>query len=321
MPRSALRLLPLLSLLQALTALAPAPALRAQEPMAITLETLPYPHPVAHLPVTRMGEDLRMAYMDVAPSGTANGRTVVLLHGYNFFGEYWGSTIEVLRREGYRVVVPDQVGFGRSSKPVLPYSFHQMAADTRALLESLGVQQATVIGHSMGGMLATRFALMYPEMTRQLVLLNMIGMTDSRLTSQWRSTEDRYRGLLNQTDAQIRAGQERYYVNWRPEFEKYVDVHTRWRHGAEWPRFAMVRALTGQMLYEQPVAHEFHAVRVPTLVIGGAQDGPDFPGQARAVAGAIPDARLVILEDAGHNPHLEIPDRLFPELVRFLAGG
>ncbi len=315
------RLRSLLPLLTLPLLMAPPEGVRAQEPMAITLETLPYPHPLAYMPLKRMGEDVRMAYMDVAPAGTPNGRTVVLLHGYNFFGEYWASTIDVLRREGYRVVVPDQVGFGRSSKPIVPYSFHQMAADTRALLESLGVSEATVVGHSMGGMLATRFALMFPEMTRQLVLLNMIGMTDSRLSSTWRSTEDRYQGLLNQTDAQIRAGQERYYVNWRPEFEKYVEVHTRWRHGAEWPRFAMVRALTGQMLYEQPVAHEFHAVRVPTLVIGGAQDGPDFPGQARAVADAVPDSRLVLFDGVGHNPHLEAPERLFPELLGFLAGG
>jgi pimeloyl-ACP methyl ester carboxylesterase len=93
-----------------------------------------------------------MAYMDVPPDATPNGRTVVLLHGMNFGGFYFGRPIEVLRKEGFRVVVPDQIGFGRSSKPVIPYSFHDMAQNTRKLLESLGIARAAVVGHSMGGM-------------------------------------------------------------------------------------------------------------------------------------------------------------------------
>ena len=288
------------------------------EPMSITLDNLPYPHPVHHLPLTMGGEDVRMAYMDVHPRSAANGRTVVLLHGYNFFGEYWAGTIAALRNRGFRVVVPDQIGFGRSSKPIGYYSFHQMAAHTKALLDHLGVEEAAVVGHSMGGMLATRFALMYQESTTHLVLVNMVGMEDSRILRPWRSLEEVYQGILNRTDESVRAGQERYYVEWRPEFEKYVQVHLRWALSAEWPRFAMVRALTSQMMYEQPVVHEFPWVEVPTYILGGAEDGPRFRDIAGGVAEAIPGARIHLLDDVGHNPHLEAPDRFFPELIRFL---
>src|SRR5437870_7724881 len=100
-----------------------------------TLEDVPYPYPVHHLALTLYGRDARMAYMDVPPAGQPNGRTVVLLHGMNFYGEYWSSTIEVLRKEGFRVVVPDQVGFGRSTKPIMPYTLSDMALNTRKLLE------------------------------------------------------------------------------------------------------------------------------------------------------------------------------------------
>ena len=72
------------------------------------------------MPLTLYGQDIRLAYMDVAPQGTPNGRTVVLFHGMNFAGFYWGGPIDALRKEGYRVVVPDQIGFGRSSKPIMP---------------------------------------------------------------------------------------------------------------------------------------------------------------------------------------------------------
>lgn len=104
------------------------------KPMSITLEDLPYPHPVSFLPLTMYGQDVRMAYMDVPPAGPANGRAVVLLHGM-IFGEYWAGTIDVLRNEGFRVVVPHQIGFGRSSKPIVPYTLHDMAANTRKLLQ------------------------------------------------------------------------------------------------------------------------------------------------------------------------------------------
>ena len=127
-------------------------------PGSITGEDIPYPYPSAYMPVMLYGQDLRMAYMDVAPMGQPNGRTVVLLHGNNFAGFYFGGLIDAIRREGFRVVVPDQIGYGRSSKPVIPYHFHDMARNTRQLLQRLNVSRVTVVGHSMGGMLAARFA-------------------------------------------------------------------------------------------------------------------------------------------------------------------
>src|SRR5882672_4652079 len=128
------------------------------KPGSITYDEIEYPYPVSYLPLTVYGQDVRMAYMDVPPAGQPNGRTVVLLHGMNFGGFYFGAPIEVLRNEGFRVVVPDQIGFGRSSKPIIPYNFHDMALNTRKLLQSLGIAKVSVVGHSMGGMLTARFA-------------------------------------------------------------------------------------------------------------------------------------------------------------------
>jgi pimeloyl-ACP methyl ester carboxylesterase len=93
---------------------------------------------------------LRMAYRDVAPTGTSNGKTVLLLHGKNFSGFYWEPTIEFLAHQGYRVIAPDQLGFGASSRPDIHYSFYQMAQNTKALLDHLGIQQVYLIAHSMG---------------------------------------------------------------------------------------------------------------------------------------------------------------------------
>src|SRR5262245_53036698 len=88
------------------------------KPGSITYDDIPYPYPVSYLPLTLYGQDVRMAYMDVPPAGAPNGRIVVLFHGMNFGGFYFGGPIEALRNEGFRVIVPDQIGFGRSSKPI-----------------------------------------------------------------------------------------------------------------------------------------------------------------------------------------------------------
>ena len=104
------------------------------KPGSIRYEDIAYPYPVSYLPLVLYGQDVRMAYMDVPPSGQPNGRTVVLFHGMNFGGFYFAGPIEALRKEGFRVVVPDQIGFGRSSKPIIPYNFHDMALNSRRLL-------------------------------------------------------------------------------------------------------------------------------------------------------------------------------------------
>src|SRR2546428_863870 len=79
------------------------------KPTSPTLEDVTYPYPVHYLSLAVYNRDVRMAYTDVPPTAQPNGKTVVLLHGMNFYGEYWSGTIEVLRKEGFRVVVPDQV--------------------------------------------------------------------------------------------------------------------------------------------------------------------------------------------------------------------
>src|SRR5580698_4993165 len=92
-------------------------------PLGIALESYPYPYPVHFLQFDMQGQLVRMAYMDISPSGPPNGQTVVLLHGKNFGGYYWDTVIHTLANAGYRVVVPDQIGWGKSSKPELHYSF------------------------------------------------------------------------------------------------------------------------------------------------------------------------------------------------------
>src|SRR5436190_4946061 len=97
--------------------LPPAPTPADVKPGSITCDECPYPYPSKYLDISVYSQDVRIAYMDVAPQGAANGHTVLLLHGNNFGGFYFKATIDGLTTEGFRVIAPDQIGYGRSSKP------------------------------------------------------------------------------------------------------------------------------------------------------------------------------------------------------------
>ncbi|MGD0233140.1 MAG: alpha/beta hydrolase [Syntrophorhabdales bacterium] len=306
-------------------------------PLSISMEGYPYPYPVGFLPLTIEGQDLRMAYMDVPPAMQPNGRSVVLMHGKNFFGAYWRETIDVLSKEGYRVVVPDQLGFGKSSRPNIHYSFHLFAANTKKLLDTLGIRQAAIVGHSMGGMVATRFALLYPDTTSALILENPIGLEDYRELVPYMSLEEAYQNELKASEEGIRNYIRSYFVTWKPEYEEYADVAIRMRKSGEYPRQALSSALTYQMIYEQPVCHEFPYVNAKTLLIIGQSDrtvvgkarmkkellpmAGNYPELGRKTAKLIPHATVVEVPNAGHIPRFEFPTLYHQELLRFLAKG
>jgi pimeloyl-ACP methyl ester carboxylesterase len=306
------------------------------QPLGIAMEEWPYPFPVKYFDLTFEGEPLRMAYMDVAPASPANGRAVLLLHGKNFYGSYWDNTIRTLNAAGYRVIVPDQIGFGKSSKPNLPYSFDWLAQNTLQLLDALGVQRVAVVGHSMGGMLAVRFARSYPQRTSHLVLENPIGLEDYRFKVPPQTTQQAYQSELNNIDVnKHRAFLRNYVVEWKPEiYERFVEARTRVALSGEYPRWAKAAALTFQMIYQQPVRHEFGLIQTPTLFVIGQHDrtylgrgsvSPEvaatmgqYPQLGRAAARDIPGSRLVELPDAGHIPHLETPQKFHNALLEFL---
>jgi pimeloyl-ACP methyl ester carboxylesterase len=289
-------------------------------PMSINLEDVPYPHPVLYHSFNLEGQDVRMAYMDVPARGAANGKSVILLHGMNFFGEAWTETIQILRGEGYRVIVPDQIGYGRSSKPVLHYSISTHAANTKRLLDHLGIKQTDMVTHSMGGMVASRFASSYPEMLGNLAMINQIGLTDARAQRPWREDAEMYKAALARDYGEIVRGMRAYYVNWKPEYMKYVKIHYGWIKSGDWPRMAMVRALQQQAIYADPVVDDWPRIKARTLVIGGEKDGADYPGGARRVADTVQNGQLVIIPSIGHNPQFEAPDKLYPPLLKFLKG-
>ncbi len=304
------------------------------------LDGFTYPHEVQRYRFKSQGSAVSMAYMDVKPETAANGRTAVLLHGRNFCSATWEKTISALSKSGFRVVAPDQIGFCKSTKPLgYQFSIQQLATNTNALLRSLGIARATFIGHSLGGMTAIRYALMYPQDVDQMVLVNPIGLED------WQAAGvpfiDLDKGIEIEkatTFDSIKQYEQRFYYagQWKPEYDRWVDMIAGLYTGPDAERIALVQARVAEMAFIQPVVHEFERIRVPTLLmIGqldrtalGANRAPpelakqlgNYPELGRAAARRIPNARLIEFPELGHAPQIQAPDQFHEALLKGLAG-
>jgi pimeloyl-ACP methyl ester carboxylesterase len=300
----------------------PVPTPTDVKPGSINNEDVTYPYPVSYISFVSYGQDVRMAYMDVPPAGQANGRTVVLFHGMNFAGFYFAGPIEALRNEGFRVVVTDQIGFGRSSKPIIPtYNFNDMAFNTKRILDHLGIAKASIVGHSMGGMLAARFSASYPDIVDKVVIYSPIGLTDARRERPFRTTDEAYKNTLGYTYQQAYGTMRRYFPTpeaWKPEYEKLARIHYAWTLSGEWPRMAMIRAMLQQQVYMDPVVYDWPHIKAKALVFGGENDGAGFPAGAKRIADTIPGAQLLLIPKAGHVLHYENPELFNRELLKFL---
>jgi pimeloyl-ACP methyl ester carboxylesterase len=307
-----------------------------REPYGIALEGFAYPYAVSLLPLVNDGERVAMAYMDVAPA-QPNGRTVILLHGRNFPSSYWAPVIKTLSDTGYRVVVPDQIGFGKSSKPSTDLHFDTLARNTIALLDHLQIAKADVVAHSLGGMLAVRIARAYPERVEHLLLAAPIGLEDYRLYVPPTPTEK----ILENEDRLTAEGYRKqletnYSLKLPPdEVTPFIDARFNIKGSAEYPRWLRAFVSSAQMIYREPVAHEIPLISLPTLFIMGADDH-NAPGKAnapealrpkmgqnaelaKAFAAKMPHARAEVIQNAGHLVFLEQPEKFNELMLAFLG--
>ncbi|MGF0237852.1 alpha/beta fold hydrolase [Rhodococcus sp. IEGM1300] len=302
------------------------------------LQGFDYPYTVKHFSFQSQGKSLQMGYMDVAANGKANGRSIVLMHGKNFCGATWDSSIKALSDAGYRVIAPDQIGFCTSSKPDnYQYSFQQLATNTQQLLKALGIQKASVLGHSTGGMLATRYALQYPEQVEQLALVNPIGLEDWKaLGVPYRTVDQWYARELKLTADSIRTYERNTYYGgrWKPEFDRWVDMLASLNKGPGHKAVAWNSALIYDMIFTQPVYYEFKNLKMPTLLLIGTSDttaiGSDiatpevkaklghYDVLGKQVAKLIPQSTLVEFPDMGHAPQMEEPAQFHQALLSWL---
>lgn len=246
-------------------------------------------------------------YFETAGKGTA----VVLVHGGLVDSRQWDDQMPALSRR-YRVVRYDLRGYGRSEAPTGPFSHVE---DLRALLDFLKIDRATIVGLSLGGMVAADFALEHPERVERLVLVSSGLRGDTQPPDE--KTTNAYR-----TGA--REGAEKYFEAFL-EADLLAGVRDRPAARAAMHRMMVdnFKALTyltsGYIQYpEAKTVDRLGQIKAPTLVVVGSIDGKNLRNIADTLSSKIPGAHKVVIEGASHHPPVETPEEFNRVLLDFL---
>ncbi|MBC7007680.1 MULTISPECIES: alpha/beta hydrolase [unclassified Pseudoalteromonas] len=325
-------------LVSALVLCSSANLIAKEQPLSFDAELSNYQYdlPVQFFNFSSQNTPLKMAYSYLKPSN--NMPTVILMHGKNFNGHYWTNTANYLNSKGYGVLIPDQIGFGKSSKPAdYQFSFAVLANNTHQLVSSLNIENPIVLGHSMGGMLASRYSLMFSSQVSKLILLNPIGLENYLNYVQYKDTDFFYKNELAKTPDKVIAYQKKNYYDgkWNDTYEQLTHFISGQIQGPDHKQVAWVNAKTYDMIFTQPVITEFAQLSMPVSLIIGTRDrtGPGrnwkkanidyelgrYDKLGKAAASMISKSQLIELDDIGHLPHIEDFDRFKGALDKALS--
>ena len=242
------------------------------------------------------------------------GPAILFVHGYPLDRSIWREQIDML--EGYRRIAPDLRGMGQSDAPDLGYGMALYAADLAALLDALGVDDVVLCGLSMGGYVAFEFLRQWRSRVRGLVLMDTRAEADSpevRRARDAAAATARERGASAVGETMLPKMLAPSTMTGRPEV---VDRVRSLMAGT--PVAGMVGALGAMRDRAGSESLLPTLAGIPTLVMVGAADILTPPDQARAMAEAIPGARLAIISGAGHLPPVEQPAATAESLLEFL---
>ncbi|MFE1392693.1 alpha/beta fold hydrolase [Nocardiopsis alba] len=243
------------------------------------------------------------------------GCPVLFIHGHPFDRTMWDPQVKALAGRGYRTIVPDLRGYGRSTVVPGITFLDSFARDLAALLDHLGLDVVNVVGLSMGGQVALEMYRLFPDRIDSLALVatNPLPETEEGRASR-RRLADRFRkeGMRGYADEMLVGMMTAENVHDLPE----VADHVRSMMYASPPEGAAAAQLgRAERPDHVPLLKRISA---PTLLMVGRHDGFTPPEGAELMHVRIPDSIVEIIEGAGHLPNLERPERFNELLRRFL---
>lgn len=278
------------------------------------------PH-VAPQKVVLHGHEL--SYVD-----TGEGPVVLFIHGILGSQQQWSHLVDTMD-DDHRMVLPDLFGHGESAKPMGDYSLSSHAATMRDLLDHLGVERVTLVGHSLGGGIAMQFFYLFPERVERLVLVSSGGLGREVNVALRAATLPGAAQVLSVAASapvlsQVGAlGKAATKVGWRPG----ADLTAIWKGfsslGDRESRRAFLATTRAVIdIGGQSISAHDHlegSLPIPTLIVWGSRDHMIPAAHARSVEQALPECHVEIFDGAGHFPHLDDPDRFARVLREFIA--
>lgn len=254
----------------------------------------------------RLASGVRLRY---AEQGPRDGRALLLLHGYS---DSWFSFARVLPLlpRGWRVIAPDQRGHGDSDRPEAEiYRIEDFARDGWALLDALGVEGATVAGHSMGSFIAQRMAALAPSRTRRLALVGSATTLRNDVVREFQTAVEALRDPVDEAFVrEFQAGTIRRAVP--PEFLESVVSESGKLPARVWK--AVMRGFLAE-----DADTDLSQVRAETLIVWGGHDAVFSREEQEKLARGLANNLRLIYTDVGHAPHWEVPEEFVRDLLAF----
>jgi 3-oxoadipate enol-lactonase len=259
------------------------------------------------MPCVRVGD----ASLNYEQEG--EGTDLVLIHGLGGDLRVWDADAPVFARH-HRVLRYDVRGCGASEKPLGPYSLSLFARDLDALLAACGVHAAHILGISMGGVIAQRFAFDHPGRVRSLVLVSTSSEVGAKSIAAWQRLAD----LIEREGFDARTADASRAFS--PAFAaRHPDVVAELgrRNATNEPR---AYAATARAVSDYNWTAELPRLTAPTLILQGLDDQLTPPGGSVKMSRALPHARLLMVAEAGHNLPMEQRAVFHNAVLAFTAG-
>jgi pimeloyl-ACP methyl ester carboxylesterase len=256
---------------------------------------------------------------------TGSGSPLVLIHGFGEFLEAWWCNIAPLS-EHCQVYAIDLPGHGLSDKPAVDYTLPFATEVATGFAQTLGIGRASLVGHSLGGLVAMSLAINFPDAVDRLILVDSAGLTD-KVSLLYRLICFPLLGELMvepTIKASIRRGMKRAFYNPDLVSEEMVerDYQCMKMPGAKQAMLNIIRygiGLRGPSP-EVIMLDRLHLIKSPTLLIHGAQDKVIPVKYARRAFKLIPNAKLMVIEECGHCPYIEKANEFNEAVIEFLRG-
>jgi pimeloyl-ACP methyl ester carboxylesterase len=264
-----------------------------------------------------------ISYIDVG----SGSKTIILVHGLASNAGFWRYNISELSKT-YRVIAVDLPGYGKSQKGAYSYDMSFFADQIKLLADELKITKFIYVGHSMGGQIGITFALKYPQLLDKLVLASSAGFEAfQRGEGDWLRSVMTVSGVKKTTEEGIRRNLAANFYSWNDKWEWMVEERVRSIKAREFEDFCytVVRSVNGML--DEPTFNKLGGITVPTLIIGGRNDGlipnpylhPGFPADIYELGNKnIPGSKLVLIDNCGHMLQIEHPDEFNKALIDFI---
>jgi len=249
-------------------------------------------------------------------AGAASNPTVILLHGLGGDTSHWAMTVPALSGK-YHVYVPDQIGFGKSDKPITNYRVAMLVEFLDAFCKKLGIQKATLVGNSLGGWTAAAFAIAHPDKVDKLVLVDAAGYTSKRWGGP-EMTKEALAALNPSTTEDLKRLFGLIFYNKAMLSDQIVETQltSKFKRGDGYTINSFIESI---LRGEDFLDGKTKAIKAPTLALWGKDDGLTPLGLGKAFVEDIPGAQLVVIDNCGHVPQMEKAAEFNAALLKFLG--